>query len=48
MRLSPDELTDLANEIVDVLLRWSSRPVPDDGVERESVYVFARGFPAQP
>ena len=48
MRLSPDELTDVANEIVDVLLRWSSRPVPDDGVERESVYVFARGFPAQP
>jgi DNA-binding transcriptional ArsR family regulator len=48
MRLSPDELTHVANEIVDVLLRWSSRPVPDDGVERESVYVFARGFPAQP
>ena len=48
MRLSPDELTDVANEIIDVLLRWSSRPVPDDGVERESVYVFARGFPAQP
>ena len=48
MRLSPDELTEVANEIVDVLLRWSGRPVPDDGVERESVYVFARGFPAQP
>jgi DNA-binding transcriptional ArsR family regulator len=48
MRLSPDELTDVANEIIDVLLRWSRRPVPDDGVERESVYVFARGFPAQP
>jgi DNA-binding transcriptional ArsR family regulator len=48
LRLSPDELSDVANEIVDVLLRWSSRPVPDDGVDRESVYVFARGFPAQP
>ncbi|WP_344133410.1 winged helix-turn-helix domain-containing protein [Pedococcus bigeumensis] len=48
LRLSPDELTDLANEVVDVLMRWSSRPVPDDGVEREPVLVFARGFPAQP
>ncbi len=48
MRLSPDELGQVAEEVVDVLLRWSSRPVPDDGVERESVYVFARGFPAQP
>jgi DNA-binding transcriptional ArsR family regulator len=48
LRLSPDELTDVANEIVDVLMRWAKRPVPDDGVDRESVLVFARGFPAQP
>ncbi|SDO99982.1 DNA-binding transcriptional regulator, ArsR family [Pedococcus dokdonensis] len=48
MRLTPDELTDLANEVVDLLMRWSRREVPDDGVERESVLVFARGFPAQP
>jgi DNA-binding transcriptional ArsR family regulator len=48
LRLSPDELTDVANEIVDVLMRWAGRPVPDDGVEREPVLVFARGFPAQP
>ena len=48
LRLSPDELTDVANEIVDVLMRWAKRPVPDDGLDRESVLVFARGFPAQP
>ena len=48
LKLSPEELTDVANEIVDVLMRWSGRPVPDDDLERESVLVFARGFPAQP
>jgi DNA-binding transcriptional ArsR family regulator len=48
MRLTPAELEQVADEVVDVLLRWSSREIPDDGEERESVYVFARGFPAQP
>ena len=48
MKLSPAELLQVAEEVVDVLLRWSSRDVPDDGQDRESVYVFARGFPAQP
>lgn len=48
MRLSPEELREFAEELIDVLLRWSRREIPDDGVERESVFVFARGFPAQP
>lgn len=48
LRLSPEELGQVAEEVIDVLLRWSRREVPDDGVERESVFVFARGFPAQP
>ena len=48
MRLTPDELGELSSEIVDVLLRWSRRAVPDDGQDREPVFVFARGFPAQP
>jgi DNA-binding transcriptional ArsR family regulator len=48
LRLSPEELQQVADEMVDVLMRWSQREVPDDGVERESVFVFARGFPAQP
>ena len=38
----------MADEVVDLLMRWSSREVPDDGQERESVFVFSRGFPAQP
>jgi len=48
MRLSPAEMRELAEELVDVLVRWSRREVPDDDVEREPVFVFARGFPAQP
>lgn len=48
LRLTPAELGEVAEEIIDVLLRWSRRDLPDDGEERESVLVFARGFPAQP
>ncbi|WP_406830978.1 winged helix-turn-helix domain-containing protein [Pedococcus sp. KACC 23699] len=48
MRLTPEELGELSGEIVATLLRWSQRTVPDDGQEREPVFVFARGFPAQP
>jgi DNA-binding transcriptional ArsR family regulator len=48
LKLSPDELQQVADEMVDVLMRWSGREVPDDGIARESVFVFARGFPAQP
>ena len=48
LHLSPAELDEVADEVVEVLTRWSQREIPDDGVERESVFVFARGFPAQP
>jgi DNA-binding transcriptional ArsR family regulator len=48
LRLTPEELHDVSAEVVDVLMRWSRRDVPDDGQEREPVFVFARGFPAQP
>ena len=48
MHLSPTELREVAEELIEVLMRWGQREVPDDGVERESVFVFSRGFPAQP
>ncbi len=48
LRLSPDELAELSREVVDLLVRWGNRAVPDDGVHREPVLVFARGFPSQP
>ncbi len=48
VHLSPAELATLGEEITAVLVRWAERPRPDDGVEREPVLVFGRGFPAQP
>ncbi|WP_035932196.1 ArsR/SmtB family transcription factor [Knoellia aerolata] len=48
LRVTPEELREVAEEIIDVLVRWGRRELPDDGAERESVLVFARGFPAQP
>lgn len=48
VHLSPEELAALGEEITAVLVRWAERPRPDDGVEREPVLVFGRGFPAQP
>ena len=48
VRLTPEELGELSAEIVEVLMRWSRRELPDDGAQREPVFVFARGFPAQP
>jgi DNA-binding transcriptional ArsR family regulator len=48
LRLSPDELHQVADELIEVMMRWSSRTPPDDGVEREPVFLFARAFPAQP
>lgn len=48
LRLTPDELREVAEELMDLLQRWGNRGIPDDGAEREPVFVFARGFPAQP
>ena len=48
VRLTPAELREVAEEVVEVLMRWSQRELPDDGAEREPVHVFARGFPCQP
>ena len=48
MRLSQDELRQLSDEVNALLRRWRRRELPDDGAERESVFVFAHGFPARP
>lgn len=48
IRVSVDELHAFGEELITLLGRWSDREVPDDGVEREPVFVFGRGFPAQP
>lgn len=48
LRLSPDELRELHAELNALVGRWADREPPGDGVEREPVFFFARGFPAQP
>jgi DNA-binding transcriptional ArsR family regulator len=48
LRLTPEELSEFTEEILELLAKWSMREVPDDGLEREPVLVFARGFPTQP
>lgn len=48
LTLSPEEMYAVAEEIMAVLKRWGEREIPEDGAERESCIVFARGFPAQP
>jgi DNA-binding transcriptional ArsR family regulator len=46
--LTPDELRELGEEVLQLLHRWKLRPVPDDGAEREPILLFARAFPSQP
>ncbi len=48
LRLTPVELDEVAEEVLELLSKWSMRELPDDGKEREPVLVFARGFPTQP
>ncbi|MGH1564274.1 ArsR/SmtB family transcription factor [Mumia sp. DW29H23] len=48
LHLTPDELRELAEEMVALLTRWHARPTPDDGAAREPILVFSRGFPHQP
>ncbi|MBA2553383.1 MAG: helix-turn-helix transcriptional regulator [Geodermatophilaceae bacterium] len=48
MSLTGAELDKLAGEIQQVLNRWRDREVDKNSDERGSVFVFARGFQAQP
>lgn len=48
MRLTPDELRTMSAELDALLQAWRTRALPDDGAEREAVFVFARAFPARP
>ncbi len=55
LRLTPAELQQLSSELADLLHRWRDRTppagdeqAPADGTGRHSVFVFARGVPAEP
>ncbi len=47
-RLTSMEMAALRDELVEVVRRWEFREIPDDGIDRQSCFVFARGFPARP
>jgi DNA-binding transcriptional ArsR family regulator len=46
--MSAAEMTELAGEVLKLLNQWTDRVVPDDGQEREPVFLFAYGVPARP
>ncbi|MEH0842317.1 metalloregulator ArsR/SmtB family transcription factor [Micromonospora sp. CPCC 205711] len=48
LRLTPEELAELGREVIDLLARWGDREIPDDGRDRQPVFLFAYGVPAQP
>jgi DNA-binding transcriptional ArsR family regulator len=48
LRLTPTELRALGQELNELVDRWHTRGVPDDGAQREDVFVFAHGIPAAP
>jgi DNA-binding transcriptional ArsR family regulator len=48
LRLTPDELAELATSVIELFRQWSEREVPDDGQERRPVFAFARAVPATP
>lgn len=48
LRLSPHELEEFSKDVIGLIRRWADRDIPDDDVERGSVFVFAHGIPATP
>jgi DNA-binding transcriptional ArsR family regulator len=48
LKLTPDELAELGEELVDLFRRWADRPAPEAEQERRTVFVFALGVPARP
>ncbi|WP_049557098.1 transcriptional regulator [Nonomuraea sp. SBT364] len=48
LRVTDEELARFAAEIIEVMDRWSTREIPDDGRERATVFTFARGVPGRP
>jgi DNA-binding transcriptional ArsR family regulator len=48
MHLTDAELAELSAEMLALIKKWADRQLPDDGQERGTVFVFARGVPGQP
>lgn len=47
-RATPEELADLTGELIGVITRFCSRDIPDDGKDREPVFVFAHAALGRP
>jgi DNA-binding transcriptional ArsR family regulator len=47
-RLTPAELAEVGREVLEVFRRWGNRDLPEDGEQRETVFLFAHGVPAKP
>lgn len=48
LRVDDAELAQFAAEMLALTRRWSDRDIPDDGRQRDTVFVFAHGIPARP
>jgi DNA-binding transcriptional ArsR family regulator len=48
LKLSAAELAELSEQIIALLREWYEREAPEDGTERQPVFVFAHGVPATP
>lgn len=48
VHLTAAEMVQVAAEVVAVFNRWADREVPDDGQQRESVFLYAFGVPGRP
>jgi DNA-binding transcriptional ArsR family regulator len=48
LHLTPEELAELGQQIMDLLQEWGTRDVPEDGRRRDPVFLFAYGIPARP
>ncbi len=45
---TPAELAQFAAEVTELIVRWTTREIPDDGAERRPVFTLARAVPATP
>ncbi len=48
LHLTPTELTELSEQVIELFRQWSARQALHDGQLREPVFVFAYGMPSQP
>jgi DNA-binding transcriptional ArsR family regulator len=48
LRLDDAELAEFNQQLLTLIRRWADREIPDDGRDRDSVFVFAHGIPARP